>query len=126
MLRTTLASVLLLLSAHLLSAGKIKKPRNIFSVCSEIFSEVDVEYSRDWVVEVEGGLEEATRLAAEMELEVLGEVLEDSNIFHLRQRSRVRREAAGDLERRLRDNTRVRSFSQQAVHKVVSRPMRAQ
>ena len=85
-----------------------------------------MEYSRDWVVEVEGGLEEATRLAAEMELEVLGEVLEDSNIFHLRQRSRVRREVAGDLERRLRDNTRVRSFSQQAVHKVVSRPMRAQ
>ena len=77
----------------------------------------DVEYSRDWVVEVEGGLEEATRVAAEAELEVLGEVMEASNIFHLRQRRRVRR-AAEDLHSQLQANTLVRSFSQQTVLKV--------
>ena len=80
-------------------------------------SDPDVQYSRDWVVEVEGGLDEVTRLAAEAELEVLGEVLESSNIFHLRQRRRVRR-SAGDLERELRANNRVKTFSHQAVHKV--------
>ena len=77
----------------------------------------DAEYSRDWVVEVEGGLEEATRVAAEAELEVLGEVMEASNIFHLRQRRRVRR-AAEDLHSQLQANTLVRSFSQQTVLKV--------
>ena len=79
----------------------------------------DVEFSRDWVVEVEGGLEEATRVAAEAELEVLGEVMEASNIFHLRQRRRVRR-SAEDLHSQLQANTRVRSFSQQTVLKVGS------
>ena len=48
-------------------------------------------YSKDWVVEVEGGLEQVTRLAAEAELEVLGEVLAGSDLYHLRQRRRVRR-----------------------------------
>ena len=66
---------------------------------------------------MEGGLDEVTRLAAEAELEVLGEVLESSNIFHLRQRRRVRR-AAEDLHSQLQTNTLVRSFSQQAVLKV--------
>ena len=88
--------------------------RDVLTLCC---SDVDAEYSQDWVVEVEGGLEEATRVAAQAELEVLGEVMEASNIFHLRQRRRVRR-SAGDLERELRANSRVKTFSHQAVHKV--------
>ena len=74
-------------------------------------------YSKDWVVEVEGGLDQVTRLAAEAELEVLGEVLAGSDLYHLRQRRRVRR-SARQLERQLQADNHVRSFSHQAVHKV--------
>ena len=54
------------------------------------------ELSDDWVVEVEGGLEEARRLAAETDTELLGEVLPGSQLYHLRQRRRGRREVEGD------------------------------
>merc|ERR1719189_2853266 len=48
--------------------------------------------------------------------------MEASNIFHLRQRRRARR-SAEDLHSQLEANTRVRSFSQQAVLKRVKREL---
>ena len=54
--------------------------------------------SRDWVVELDGGLREAERLAAQTETDLLGEVIPGSGLFQLRERSsRVRREAAAGI-----------------------------
>ena len=80
---------------------------------------VEGELSDDWVVEVEGGLEDARRLAAETDTDLLGEVLPGSQLYHLRQRRRLRREVEGDhrMENLLEEDSLVRSFSHLAVLK---------
>ena len=87
----------------------------------ELFSQM----SRDWVVELDGGLREAERLAAQTETDLLGEVIPGSGLYQLRERSsRVRREAAAGqipesstLERLLAEDSHVKSFSHQAALK---------
>jgi len=53
----------------------------------------DKEESREVVVEVEGGLEEATLAADQAGLELLGEVLPQSGLWHMRQPRRCKRSA---------------------------------
>ena len=49
------------------------------------------EWSRELVVEVEGGLEQATLAAEKAGLELLGEVLTHSGLWHMRQPRRCKR-----------------------------------
>ena len=49
------------------------------------------EWSRELVVEVEGGLKQATLDAEKAGLELLGEVLPDSGLWHMRQPRRCKR-----------------------------------
>ena len=49
------------------------------------------EWSRELVVEVEGGLEQATLAAEKAGLELLGEVLPHSGLWHMRQPRRCKR-----------------------------------
>ena len=49
------------------------------------------EWSRELVVEVDGGLEQATLDAEKAGLELLGEVLPDSGLWHMRQPRRCKR-----------------------------------
>merc|ERR1719242_2487926 len=87
--------------------------------------------SRDWVVELDGGLREAERLAAQTETDLLDEVIPGSGLYQLRERSsRVRREAAAGqipesstLERLLAEDSHVKSFSHQAALKRVKRDL---
>ena len=55
------------------------------------------DWSREVVVEVEGGLEQARLAAEEAGLELLGEVLLDSGLWHMRQPRRCRR-SPGEVE----------------------------
>ena len=55
------------------------------------------DWSREVVVEVEGGLEQARLAAEKAGLELLGEVLPDSGLWHMRQ-PRRRRRSPGEVE----------------------------
>ena len=55
------------------------------------------EWSREVVVEVEGGLEQARLAAEKAGLELLGEVLPDSGLWHMRQPRRCKR-SPGEVE----------------------------
>ena len=48
-------------------------------------------WSREVVVEVEGGLEQATDAAEQAGLDLLGEVLPESGLWHMRQPRRCKR-----------------------------------
>ena len=55
------------------------------------------EWSREVVVEVEGGLKQARLAAEKAGLELLGEVLPDSGLWHMRQPRRCKR-SPGEVE----------------------------
>ena len=71
----------------------------------------------DWVVEVDGGMEEALRLADRTQTDLLAEILPGSNLFQLRERRREKRETGERLERILTEDRRVKSFSHQTALK---------
>ena len=75
------------------------------------------DLSSDWVVEVEGGMKEALRLADQTQTDLLAEILPGSNLFQLRERRREKRETGERLERILTRDSRVKSFSQQTALK---------
>jgi len=79
--------------------------------------------SQDLVVEVEGGAKAAETIANLAGFEVLGEVLANSNLFHLRpiQRQRSRRSTEKSEEDILSSNPSVKKVHQQKVLKRVKR-----
>ena len=73
--------------------------------------------SKEWVVEVTGGLAEAKLLAERENFELLAEVIPDSNLYHFKEK-RINKRSALDTEDDLFHNQNVISFSHQTVNKV--------
>ena len=68
-----------------------------------------------WVVEVKQGLDRAKRLAEEHEVNFLGEVIPDSNLYHFSakdQPHRKKRSLAEKLEQTLTDHPGIHLFFQ--------------
>lgn len=78
---------------------------------------VSVQFSKEWVVEVTGGVEAARLVADAGGFDLLGQVLPDSDLYHFKEK-RVSKRSVDEAEIDLSAIENVRSFSHQTVHKV--------
>jgi len=78
------------------------------------------EYSKEWVVEVNGGLDEAKLVADQGGFYLLGEVLPQSNLYHFKQKS-LNKRSTDQTVKELSEIKNVKSFSHQTVQKRVKR-----
>merc|ERR1712123_181295 len=102
-------------SPKLLFVSLVLQSRLITSLDNE-------EFTKDWVAEIEGGSETAEVIAKQIGLDLLGEVLPDSNIFHFRHKRLVKR-SAEDVKESLLRHPSVKSTLQQKVNKRVKRDL---
>jgi len=92
-------------------------------VQSDLSSSLDPEKStNDLVAEIEGGSPAAELIAKQIGLELLGEVIPDSNIFHFRHKRLVKR-SADDAKESLLKHPSVKSTFHQKVNKRVKRDL---
>jgi len=102
-------------SPKLLFVSLVLQSRLITSLDNE-------EFTKDWVAEIEGGSETAEVIAKQIGLDLLGEVLPDSNVFHFRHKRLVKR-SAEDVKESLLRHPSVKSTLQQKVNKRVKRDL---
>eukprot|EP00092_Neocalanus_flemingeri_P010643 GFUD01011465.1.p1 GENE.GFUD01011465.1~~GFUD01011465.1.p1 ORF type:complete len:777 (+),score=122.67 GFUD01011465.1:174-2504(+) len=80
------------------------------------------EYTKEWAVEIEGGSETAEAIAKQIGLDLLAEVIPDSNIFHFRHK-RLAKRSAEDVKENLLQHPGVKSTLHQKVNKRVKRDL---
>jgi len=87
---------------------------------SSAFGLSSAEYSKEWVVEVIGGLEAAQLVADTEGFDLLGEVIPDSNLYHFKEK-RINKRSLSEAELHLSQIPNVQSISHQTVNKRVKR-----
>ena len=85
-------------------------------ICDTSASE-STQLSKEWVVEVLGGIEAARLVAEKGGFEFLGQVFPDSDLYHLKEK-RISKRSVDEAENNLSSISNVKSFSHQTVHKV--------
>ena len=70
---------------------------------------IEAKYLNEWTIHVPGGLQTASKFAAEHGLVILGEVIPDSNTYHFKHPRRAKRSIlpAENLTRKFRDHPEV-------------------
>jgi len=87
---------------------------------SSAFGLSSAEYSKEWVVEVIGGLEAAQVVADKEGFDLLGEVIPESNLYHFKEK-RINKRSLNEAELQLSQIPNVQSISHQTVIKRVKR-----
>jgi len=87
-----------------------------------ILSYEDDEYTKEWVAEIKDGLEAAEAISKQIGLDLLGEVIPASNIFHFRHK-RLTRRSIKEVKDSLFYHPSVKNIVQQTVNKRVKRDL---
>jgi len=87
-------------------------------------SSEDIEkYTNDLVAEIEGGLVEAEAIAKQMDLELVGEIIPDSNIFQFQRKERIVKRSVNDAKESLQKHPNVKNMFKQKINKRVKRDL---
>jgi len=84
----------------------------------------DIEqYTNDLVAEIEGGWVEASAIAKQMDLELVGEIIPDSNIFQFQHKNRIAKRSVNDAKETLEKHPNVKHMFKQKINKRVKRDL---
>jgi len=87
-------------------------------------SSKDIEkYTNDLVAEIEGGLVEAEAIAKQMDLELVGEIIPDSNIFQFQRKNKIVKRSVNDAKESLQKHPNVKNMFKQKINKRVKRDL---
>jgi len=87
-------------------------------------SSEDIEqYTNDLVAEIEGGWVEASAIAKQMDLELVGEIIPDSNIFQFQHKNRIAKRSVNDAKETLEKHPNVKHMFKQKINKRVKRDL---
>jgi len=86
-------------------------------------SEDTEEYTNDLVAEIEGGWVEASVIAKQMDLELAGEIIQDSNIFQFQHKNRIEKRSVNDAKETLEKHPNVKHMFKQKINKRVKRDL---